>query len=268
MKIIYVLPTTNCNLHCPHCDIRTKEDNFDEKMFYKALKENDGNELVMFGGEPTLYRSRLKKSLNIASFTSISTNLLNLDDELIRLYKHYDLSIATSWNLNRFDNNQYNIWINHLNLLSENELNCIIMITMTEDLVEYNIDKFIDMLSQWDNIKSIKEIKFEYLIDNNSKNDLHLKCDEWLCRLDDNWNFHFTNFIKENLNNWNYYCNNVYTLLPNGKMIKGCPHNANITFADECLDCQLVNICKPCRLQSRCSFPKKLYEKVKQCKNY
>jgi sulfatase maturation enzyme AslB (radical SAM superfamily) len=214
----------------------------------------------LFGGEPTLYRDRLIKCLKTNKIHSISTNLLNLDDELISLYKDYNLSIATSWNPKRFTEKQYNIWLNNLKLLSDNNLSCIILITLTEDLLVYN--DFRNNLEEWDKIKSVKGILFEPLLDYNMSNDLHQRADDWLCNLYNNWLYSFENMIVDRVKHWNCDCSDVWTLNPNGKISKGCPQNEKEFVLNDCLSCKLAGICNPCNLQHICSFPKKLYNKV------
>lgn len=259
MKTCYIIPTYHCNLKCPHCDLHLKNDEFNDD-FYTQLKNIIADNIILFGGEPTLYRDRLTKCLKLNKITSISTNLLQLDDELISLYKEYNLSIATSWNPKRFIEEQYELWLNHLQLLTENGLSCIILITLTDDLLNY--DLFYNHLKQWDTIKSVEGILFEPLLDYNMKNDLHQRADEWLCKLYDNWNYSFENMIINRVKNWNCDCRDTWTLQPNGKLVQGCPQNEQEYVLNDCLNCKLANICKPCNLQHICSFPKQLYERV------
>ena len=260
MKTLYIIPTYHCNLKCPHCDLHLKNDDFDES-FFNVLKNADVGFGILFGGEPTLYRDRLIKCLETNKIQSISTNLLNLDDELLSLYKEYDLSIATSWNPQRFSEKQYQLWLNHLQLLFDNDLSCIIMITLTEDLLIYK--DFEKHLKEWDKIKSISGILFEPLLDYNMEKDLHQRADEWLCQVYINWNYTFENMIVNRVKNWNCDCSDIWTLNPNGKLNKGCPQREKEYVLKECLSCKLAGICKPCNLQHLCSFPKKLYERVK-----
>lgn len=260
MKKVYIIPTYHCNLNCPHCDLHLKNDNFNES-FYKVLKNNDIEFGILFGGEPTLYKDRLIPCLKTNKIHSISTNLLNLDDELISLYKKYNLSIATSWNPQRFSEEQYKLWLNHLQLLSNNDLTCIIMITLTEDLLIYN--DFENRLKEWDSLKCISGVLFEPLLDYNMAIDLHQRADEWLCQIYDKWCYSFKNIIVNKVKNWNCNCSDVWTLNPDGKLIRGCPQSEKEYVLNDCLKCKLAGICNPCNLQHLCSFPKKLYEKVK-----
>lgn len=231
MKKLYVIPTYHCNLKCSHCDLHLKDDDFDES-FYKVLENNDIEFGVLFGGEPTFYKDRLIKCLKTNKIHSISTNLLNLDDELISLYKEYQLSIATSWNPKRFSEEQYKVWLNHLQILTTNGLSCIILITLTEDLLTY--DDFENRLKEWDNIKSIEGILFEPLLDYNMANDLHQRADKWLCKMYDKWSYSFENMIVNRVKNWNCDCSDVWTLNPNGKLIKGCPQLEQIYVLNDC----------------------------------
>lgn len=260
MKKVYVIPTYNCNLNCPHCDLHLKKDNFNN-LFYETLNNTNIEQGILFGGEPTLYRDRLIKCLETKKIQSISTNLLILDNELISLYKKYNLSISTSWNPTRFTKHQYKLWYNNLKLLEINNLSCIIMITLTENLLTYPF--FENKLKEWNLLKSVKGILFEPLLDYNMKIDLHQRTDDWLCQLYNNWYYSFENIIINKVKNWKYDCSDVYTLNPSGILNKGCPQAEKFFILNDCLNCKLAGICKPCSLQHICSFPKKLYEKVK-----
>ena len=58
MKELYAVLTNQCNLSCPHCDIKSSElDDYNKELFLNAIKEFDGN-IILFGGEPTLYKNR------------------------------------------------------------------------------------------------------------------------------------------------------------------------------------------------------------------
>lgn len=259
MTILYAIPTYKCNLNCNHCELHLKNDNFDE-IFYDKLKEADYDKVILFGGEPTLYRDRLLKCFETNKITSIATNLINLDEEIIQLYKKYNIDISTSWNPNRFTESQYNTWINNLKLLEKNNLSCVILITLTEDLL--NLNSFDTYLKEWDNIKSVFGVLFEPLIDYNMKKTLHEDADKWLCNLYDNWNYSLKNLIISKLDKWKHNCNDIKTLQPNGEITKGCPQYKKYIYLDECLNCSFSSICNPCKLQHICSFPKQLYNKV------
>ena len=260
MKKIYAIPTYHCNLKCPHCELHLKEDNFSEKFFEVLCSIEKGADITLFGGEPTLYRDRLERCLKTEKIASISTNLLLLDENLLSLYKEYGISIATSWNPQRFTDEQYLLWMSNLRKLEQNGLDCIILITLTEDLLAYQ--EFNEHLKEWDNIKSINGILFEPLLDYKMKTDLHSRADLWLCELYDNWHFSMRNMIAEKVKKWNCDCSNVWTLNPTGELVRGCPQQEKKFILNECLGCSLAGICRPCHLQHICSFPKKLYEKV------
>lgn len=259
MRKVYVIPTYHCNLKCPHCELHLKEDNFSEK-FFKILDDIKSPDITLFGGEPTLYRERLKRCLETEKISSISTNLLILDAELISLYKYYGISIATSWNPKRFTEEQYKLWVENLRKLEENGLKCIILITLTEDLLSY--ENFNSLLKEWDNIESIEGILFEPLLDYQMSRDLHERADLWICSLYDEWNFRIRNLIADKVMKWDCNCSDVWTLNPNGQLSRGCPQFEKKFVLNECLGCNLAGICRPCHLQHICSFPKNLYKKV------
>ena len=90
IKTIYLMITTNCNLNCPHCDIKTNgKDNWDKEAILNKLSSKDHN--IIFGGEPSLYIDRI---ISVSDYcSSISTNLLYLPEKLLNLYDGIVLSI-------------------------------------------------------------------------------------------------------------------------------------------------------------------------------
>lgn len=259
---VYLIPSYKCNLNCPHCDIHNYKDTFNEDVFFETFNNIDSNEFVLFGGEPLLNKHIFKKCVETGKITSLSTNLLLLDEEYIELIKKYNLNIATSWNPKRFNELEYQIWKEKLKLLSKNHLSCIVLITLTQDLIDYNKTDLILILQEIDNTSAVKGIQFEHLVDDNLSEDFHKKVDAWLCEWYGNWNFKMKNIIFEQVNNWCFNCSNVYTLKPSGQLIKGCPQFTKATLCNECLTCKLSKICHPCSLQKTCSFPKQLYKLI------
>ena len=262
---IYAMLTNNCNLSCPHCDIKSSDDGYNEEAFIDALNKAEGR-IVLFGGEPTLYRDRLIKILSLNKASSISTNLTTkLDDEIISHLKK--LSIGSSWNLNRFSPAEYQAWLNNLKILDENGMGCTVLITLTEDLIEHDINEFINLVKDWDkSFPSIKSIMFEQLVDTDKSNEFYIRVDDWLCEVHKLWesnNIKINNMIVDKLKNWYCDCSQTFTLHPNGEITNGCPHNTSIYVAGECLSCPDSDKCRPCRLQQYCTYPKKLAQLVK-----
>ena len=266
MKQLYAILTKHCNLQCPHCTLHfTKEEKYNEELFLSKIQSFDGP-ITLFGGEPTLYPDRLIKVLSMKKKFSLSTNLLYLNDEILENIK--TIPIATSWNLSRFNLMQYNRWLTNLKVLNDNGVNdVLVLITMMEDLIDYPLFKFLEVIKYWDiSYKAISRIRFEYLIDPSKNKKFYEKCDDWLCKVHDRWNFNIINDIETSLKNDDYIhlCRDEYTLYPNGKLIRRCPQKEKIQFLEECLSCEYSNICTPCRLQNHCTFPKKLYKKIKE----
>lgn len=266
MKHLYAILTEHCNLRCPHCTLNNfSEEKYNEEIFLSKIQEFDGS-VTLFGGEPTLYPERLMSVLSLDKEFSISTNLLYLNDEILSRIQH--IPIATSWNLNRFHLVEYHRWLTNLKVLKDNGVNnVLVLITMTEDLIDYPLFKFLEIIKYWNvSYKAISNIKFEYLIDSSKNKKFYEKCDDWLCNVHDRWNFDIINDIETSLKNDNYIhlCKDEYTLYPDGKLIRRCPQKEKIQFLEECLSCEYSNICAPCRLQNHCTFPKKLYKKIKE----
>lgn len=262
IDFLYVIPTYLCNLKCPHCTIRTKKDEYDDQRFINALIKHHDVPMVIFGGEPTLYPERINKICKYGNAQSISTNLINVDDQLIETIKKNRLNIATSWNPKRFNGSQYNVWINNIKLLAKHNLRTKVLITLTEDLIHENIHHLIMMFKQWSCIGSISDIQFEPLVDCTKTQSFYDQVDQWLVDIDNAWdNDIVPNYIVKQLANWKFNCSRVYTLQPNGTITFGCPQNTTPQINIDCLSCEYVSVCQPCRLQSNCTFPKRLYKK-------
>ena len=257
---LYVIPSFDCNLKCPHCFLRLRKEDFNEVAFFNSLQNTSAYYRILFGGECTLHFDRFKKCLETGLIDAVSTNLLNLSPEILELYKEHEIALATSWNPKRFNEEQYKLWVENLRKLGENGLKCIILITLTEDLLSY--ENFDSLLREWDNIESIEGILFEPLLDYQMSKDLHERADLWLCNLYNKWNLRIRNLIADKVMKWNCNCSDVWTLNPNGKLIRGCPQFEKKLVLNECLGCNLAGICRPCHLQHICSFPKNLYKKV------
>lgn len=270
MKQLYAIPTWNCNLNCPHCAIKNRKDNFNEIKFISELNSFDGR-IVLFGGECT---SNLKRMISIfnnnheygrSKISSVSTNLINLSDEILNIYKQLD-SIATSWNPNRFNQKEYDIWMKHCKVISENNINYIIMITLTDDLFSMNINDFISMMKTWD-LPNLKQIKFEHYVGPEATPDYFERADEWLCKIYKLWNLNAKFGMVERVCNWKFNCSNIYSLLPDGTLINQCPHMLEYHIPEECFTCERANKCRPCRLQKYCSYPKKLANLIGETAN-
>ena len=258
MKTLYAMITRNCNLTCPHCDIRTNAaDSFNPELFYERLKEFDGHKII-FGGEPSLYVDRIKMAVKYCD--SISTNLLHLTDELIEIYQ--DLGIATSWNPARFSPQEYKTWIANVKKLSNNKP--MLLITLTPDLLTYKNFKQL-ILNEFEGL--FESIVFEQLIDKTKDQSFYSAVDEWLCDLHDFWIHNIsTPCYPFERTDWQFDCAENWTMLPNGLMRYGCPNYPNNYqgILSDCYHCEYVSICRPCQLQKQCSCPKQLMKKIKK----
>ena len=106
----YAMITTRCNLSCPYCDIKSKDDGWDQDKFMETIRNFNGW-ILLFGGEPTLYIDRLEHVMYsdpIVSkkIKSITTNLMILNDRTKKVFKDL-ISGATSWNPSRFTKDEY-----------------------------------------------------------------------------------------------------------------------------------------------------------------
>ena len=137
---LYVIPSFDCNLKCPHCFLRLRKEDFNEVNFFNSLHNTSAYYRILFGGECTLHFDRFKKCLETGLIDAVSTNLLNLSPEILELYKEYEIALATSWNPQRFNEEQYKLWVENLRKLEGNGLDTIVLITLTEDLLSYDLE--------------------------------------------------------------------------------------------------------------------------------
>lgn len=262
-KKVYALITEQCNLSCPHCNIRMKDESFNANKFTRVLKDFNGL-IVIFGGEPTLHQDRLFDCIiNIpeirAKIQSISTNLIILNDELITLYEQLKF-IASSWNPNRFTHSEYARWLTNINILEGHDVHVSVLVTLTEDLFTYGVDRFMSMISTW-NHSVISDIRFEYLVADGLTKAYYEAADRWLCEVYSKWTCKIPMDIS-NVKNWYFDCSETYTLYPDGTLVNRCPNHRYANVPVECYTCDRSDICRPCCLHDLCSFPKNLYRLI------
>lgn len=265
---IYVVPSWDCNLLCPHCTVRNKPDTYNEKLFLEqlnklALQYPDGN-FILHGGEPTLHFNRLVTLLNTGIITSITTNCTISNDSVYDIINAHDISTATSWNTHRFlTEDLFLQWLSNIKKLKNTP---IVLITLDTDLIKLPIEIFINKLKAMQTA-GIQEIVFEPLVDNSKDNAFQDEVDTWLCNITDilhslPW-FKMKNRIEDMILRWDYRCNSI-TLLPEGIYRAGCILGTDCNkILNECLLCDFAKVCKPCVLHTRCSFYPKFYNKIK-----
>lgn len=261
MRTIYAIPNYECNLNCPHCDIHTKHIEYNECEYLKTLKSIDDNDrVILFGGEPTLYEDRFYSSFFTGKLKSISTNLVDIQPNILKTIAESNMTMSTSWNVTRFTDIQYKRWLDNLQIYGTYGKKCMVMITMTEDLIDdANFDHVLTILKDIDDTHAVDKLQFEHLLSQNDLSEHHIKCDEWLCKIHDIWNFSFENCIETKINKgWIFDCKDIYTLYPDGRLINECPHGNSIKLNLICITCSNAKNCKPCKLQNICTFPYKL----------
>lgn len=263
-KTIYALLTRKCNLSCPHCDVYNVEDNFNREKFLDTLFKTEGN-IILFGGEPTIYQDRLFDIVNECdkadrNIVSISTNMMILNDKLIDYYNKLG-RVATSWNPNRFNKIQYDVWYrNCFTLSTVTGVKPTILITLDNDLLEMGVDNFLKVIDDWDS-SVFKQIKLEHF-NGDTTPEYFERVDNFLCELHHKWRSSIHNEIVDRVKHWWCDCSGVYTLNPDGTLSHGCPHNVTLSVPVECYTCERADICRPCVLQKYCSFPNKFAELV------
>lgn len=254
MKTLYAIPNFECNLSCNYCELKDRHVEYNEEKFLSAL-DNFNGQVILFGGEPLLNKSRLLKILETGKIDSISTNLLLLDEKIAE--KLAGISIATTWTPNRFTEKQLDKWIDNLEVLRQNNIDTRLLVTLSEDTVSTKPKMVYGFLKRLGK-SSIASVLFEMLLDKSKPKCYYELCDSWLCEMHGYFkDLPYINEIEEQIKNgWCFDCSEVYTLYPNGEIKKFCPQFSSYSINNECLKCDRNTTCRPCMLQTRCVYPK------------
>lgn len=256
LKTLFAIPNFECNLSCGYCELKNRRVQYDEEKFLETLKEFQGN-VVLFGGEPLLFRKRLYKILETGKIDSISTNLLLLDRDIA--VKFRDINIATTWTPGRFNKEELDIWLEKLEILSEFNIDTKLLVTLSEDTVALEPIKVYDFLKTLEKF-SISSVLFEQLLDNSKGQEYYEKVDLWLCEIHKLFsNLRFINEIEAEIKQgWDFDCSDTYTLYPDGIIRRYCPQFSTFQINEMCYKCERNIECRPCMLQNKCVFPKNL----------
>jgi hypothetical protein len=256
---LYAILTYKCNLKCPHCELRTYNDNYNRENFIQALKQVQCDAITLFGGEPTLYYDRFVDAVNTGKITSVSTNLLSINDDVLDLIIKHNISLSTSWNPKRFTDNQYDRWLSNVRYISDT-IKPLLLVTLTDDLISYDKQSFYALVAEWRK-SGVCEILFEQLYDEAKTQAYYDNVDRWLVDIHSHWCEEYPqSVILNQLDSWVFNCSKTYTLNPSGSINKGCPQYKTPSICHSCLTCEFASSCQPCMLQTCCTFPKKLYK--------
>ena len=256
MKTLYAIPNFECNLSCEYCDLKNKRVIYNEEKFLDALNSFQGS-VVLFGGEPLLFKDRLYRILETDKINSISTNLLLLDRKIAERLN--GINIATTWTPARFKNKDLKVWHEKLGILTEKEIEIMLLVTLSGDTIGTEPSKVFDFLKSLEKY-SICSVLFEQLLDYTKEQEYYDKADSWLCEMHEYFNdIRFTNEIENQIKNgWYFDCSNTFTLYPDGRIRKYCPQFLTYTINRTCYKCPNNITCRPCMLQKQCVYPKKL----------
>lgn len=176
---LYLITTTNCNLDCSYCFYRSSFsgslkhrqnmsfevaknaiDKFFDIVSKNEITDNYWQQITFYGGEPLINKELLIQAIPYArekfndKFTSlvINTNLVLLDEEIIKIFKdnNVEVQVSLDGNKEQHDLNRknivgqgsYDIVIKNMKLLIENGIKVLPMITATDA----NINNFNETL--------------------------------------------------------------------------------------------------------------------------
>ena len=256
--ITYVVFSYRCNLSCSYCFVKDKQIELDQSKFFKSLKELDGD-LCFFGGEPSLDLAMMERCYATnPNFKSVSTNLLCLTDQHISFYKRAMLDVSTSWNPERFTESQLSTWKKSIQKIKAAGLSLTVMVTLTDQVIEMSPFFFSKLAESW----QADAVLLQPIVP--MSEELHQRADQWLCQLKKVWPSSLKSLLQSRYQSrFLSACGReVKTLQPNGEIHKLCSMAREKIYPvlDQCLQCQLRSICKPCPLQSSCSVFKKFFK--------
>lgn len=261
MKKLYAIPNYECNLSCSFCDLHKRHCEYNHNMFVEVLNRFDGD-ITLFGGEPTLFKERYLELINTGKITSVTTNLIDIDEEILTSFK--TVSLATSWTPERFCNKKCESgWLENLAKASQHNNDIRLLITLSHGTLEIPPKNMIKKLTIFD--EYVKSILFEYLVDEDNNDEYYDSADKWLTEVNSLWkaNIKSQNVIVEQVKHgWNFNCTETFTLLPDGTMRKGCPQFTKHNILEKCYRCDKATHCRPCILQHKCTYPHRLAESV------
>lgn len=272
---IYICPSFLCNLNCPHCTLKNLPTCMELEKIEQTLDyiiQNSGDNVLfdLFGGEPLLLQDyvleRIHKKIKQKKYV-ISTNLLLFRPALLPLFKEAK-QINVSWNPLRFNEEQFKIWETKTQVLRTAKVKINLMITLTKDLIQnYMPQQFLDFIKDF----KAYSLDLDYVIGEEYTEERLDSIDNWLCELYKIWNiptiFDIADSIKKSILSKQKYrdCSNHYTILPSGKIHPGCAYFETDVDKTKCLCCELYQWCNgACRLQTSCTFPKKLFYLIKK----
>jgi len=130
--------------------------------------------ITLFGGEPTLHKDRFIDICTNVKIFSISTNLLYIDEDIMKIMSNPGVGIATSWNMTRFTPLQFSHWIGNLKQLSRERHDVMVLVTMTPDLIqESSFDKVLAVLNEIDQTQCVESVLFEHLVSPDATAEFH-----------------------------------------------------------------------------------------------
>lgn len=175
----------------------------------------------------------------------------------------YKVSIATSWNPNRFNSKQWEQWLTTCQYLHLNSIPTKVLITLTPDLFNIPKEQLWGIFENFEKCALLESFLFEPLIGD----ECNKEADAWLCKFHKwykKWGFTMKNELEERLSNWRFNCNSTYTMEPDGSIKIGCPQYKRPYILSKCITCDKADICQPCMLQKTCSYPKKLAKLISE----
>lgn len=184
-EIVHINLTENCNANCSYCYQEHNNNSIDYNDYKKILNSIDGLEsikkIVFFGGEPLLKKELIIQTIlrykNKLKY-EITTNGILLDEDILKLFKDYDVQVIISFDGPEEIHNALRKGAEHkkllevfgliyeMNMKSNTHINCTYTKLHEENIGIENLKKYLSSFG------------FKYTINNVITENLNLKLKE------------------------------------------------------------------------------------------
>ena len=271
---MYLKITENCNLSCPFCYVKQKQNVISFETAVSAIEAYQPKEVIFHGGAPLLHPKRTLEIIDRfpSQVFSITSNLtLPLTDERMEILER--CYVATSYSADRFPNSELEqIFKKNVAKVRETE-DVTLLVTLSEKQLEMPPVEFIRKLDEIGYDSILFERMYAAGLDKAFAEKMDMYLLELMKALPDARKNYLYDQMMESIISYTYLfpltCDrNVVTVNPDGSILS-CPnlcHHAERKKRRECLECNFYQYCRGDCLsfQDCCMFPKKTITYLKE----